>query len=50
MNKPSNELNFMIELTPALYNRIKQELGDEFIDNVELHYSPYWKDIEVDNA
>ncbi len=43
MNKPNDESNFLIELSPQLYIRIKHELGDAFIDNCELHYSPYWK-------
>lgn len=45
MNKPTNEDNFLIEVSVPLYTRIKQELGDAFIDNSELHYSPYWKDM-----
>lgn len=46
MNKPTDESNFLIEITPALHARIKQELGDAYIDNYKLHYSPYWKMME----
>ena len=47
MNQPTNKENFLIEVTPALYDRIKQELSYEFVDeNVELHYSPYWKEMK----
>lgn len=43
MNKPSNEANFLIEITPRLHDRIKRELGDAYTDNYGLHYSPYWE-------
>jgi len=43
MSKPTDEGNFLIEVSVPLYERIKQELGGAFIDNMELHYSPYWK-------
>lgn len=43
MNKPDDESNFLIEITPALHDRIKMELGDGYLDNYKLHYSPYWK-------
>lgn len=43
IGSPTNEANFVIEISAPLYDRIKQELGDAFIDNCELHYSPYWK-------
>lgn len=41
--KPENESNFLIEITPSLHDRIKEELGDAYVDNYVLHYSPYWK-------
>ena len=42
MNKPENEANFLIEITPALHDLLKRELGDAYMDNYTLHYSPYW--------
>jgi len=43
MNQPNDESNFLIEITPELHQRIKEELGDAYDDNRILHYSPYWK-------
>lgn len=43
MNKPKDESNFLFEITPPLLQRIREELGDAFDNNSELHYSPYWK-------
>lgn len=45
MNKPEDESNFLIEITPALYMMLKKEIGDAFIDNMKLHFSPYWKEM-----
>lgn len=43
MSKPNDEQNFLIEITPPLYNRLQNEIGDAFTDNIVLHYSPYWR-------
>lgn len=42
MNEPNDKQNFLIEITPSLHNRLCRELGDAYIDNHVLHYSPYW--------
>ena len=44
--KPNNEENFLIELTPEQL----QELRKIYVNTdeepyVELHYSPYWKEL-----
>lgn len=47
MNKPRNEDNFLIEVTPAIMdelNRIWMNAEEEPV--VELHYSPYWKKLK----
>lgn len=44
MNRPTNEENFVLEVSPEVYDEIKRLLSDEDADSIELHYSPYWKD------
>lgn len=42
--KPSNEDNFLIEVTPEVkrvLNRLYMDRDEEPV--VEIHYSPYWK-------
>lgn len=43
MNRPKDENNFLVEITPE----VKDELNRMFMHSdeepiVELHYSPYW--------
>lgn len=43
--KPSNEKNFLIEVTPEQLEELRkiyQYVADD--GYVELHYSPYWKE------
>lgn len=42
MSEPNDQQNFLIEIAPPLYTRLKNEIGDAFTDNIDLHYSPYW--------
>ena len=45
MNEPHDENNFLVEITPEVYdelNRIYMHSDTEPI--AQLHYSPYWKD------
>jgi hypothetical protein len=42
--KPSNENNFLIEVTPEQLEELRNIY--KYVDDegyVELHYSPYWK-------
>lgn len=44
MNRPTNEENYLIEVTPEVMdelNRMFMHVDEE--PYVELHYSPYWK-------
>lgn len=44
---PRNEDNFLIEVSPELYDEMKRYLSEEEQDNIELHYSPYWRRLEA---
>jgi len=47
MNKPRNEENFLIEITPEVMSEINQLwMNSEEEPVVELHYSPYWKEMK----
>jgi hypothetical protein len=46
MNEPTDDKNFLIEVTPevmAELNRLYMLVDEEPV--VELHYSPYWKEV-----
>lgn len=47
--KPRNEENFLIEITPDVYDEVKKYLSDEEMNDIELHYSPYWKRFKENN-
>jgi hypothetical protein len=43
---PRNENNFLIEVTPEIMSKIHRLLIEEDDDIIELHYSPYWKEMK----
>ena len=40
---PRNDNNFLIEVPPEVYDEMKKYLSEEEKNEIELHYSPYWK-------
>ena len=48
MNKPKDEANFLIEVTPEIMAEINQIwMHSEEEPVAELHYSPYWKEMRA---
>ena len=44
--QPRNENNFLIEITPEVMRELNQlYLRADESPVIELHYSPYWKDM-----
>lgn len=44
--KPHNEENYLVEITPEVMHELNlQYMKSDEEPIVELHYSPYWKDI-----
>lgn len=40
---PRNEDNFLVEVPPEVYSEMMKHLSEEEQYEVEMHYSPYWK-------
>lgn len=45
---PRNENNFLVEVTKEIWHEVNRLLSEEETDSIEVHYSPYWKELKDD--
>lgn len=51
MNKPRNEDNYLVEITPEILSELYQLYMHSDVDPiVEMYYSPYWKENKVEES